>query len=610
MSLHVSVIGIDGSGKSTFAASLPMLLAAEHNVLAGGAGETYVVNGPDEDHLTTGFAPEGLPVMARISTKLKRWAKRFTNHRRIYPFFKMPQMMAQDAAARRMEQKWSLDCVVSDGNAILSTMGRAANYLYPASTGEESTAPTPKDLAAVLEYVLEGKELPKTSTERLPNLRLGRWLHRLTNAVGLRAVWLPDVVILLKLDPKIALERIHSRGQQVDRHENADDLAQTHGRYQNALETLRHIRGNDSVITIDVTGKSPGESLRAALVELKPHILRQKARRNSARPLGTTDTKLAEGGIWSKVFNPSYIFRYFIPRFFSGAWREPLFPFSKSGHRFLKEGYSGGVMKEIYDHKSHTAGLCGRIFQGYPLHRAVYDRLQLLTKHIEPELETRLREQDRVILFTAPSGFAYDIFRPLEKIAKRQPALMKKVKLLAADLDPHGVLGPELEARAAKLGIEFEFRKGDLSEADFREGCAAEGPFDIALFVGLSSWFPKPATLSHLRWLRENLRPDGRLVTDCFTPAGYSFSGRYVGYKAHYYSSHRYSMLLEAAGFDGLNATTESGRDSINHVLLSKPAKKTGSFALQYARNKSDSRMSIMKKADKSQSHHLVLALQ
>ena len=66
--LHVSVIGIDGSGKSTFAASLPMLLAAEYELQAGGAGETYVVNGPEEDHLTTGFAPEGIPFTARIST--------------------------------------------------------------------------------------------------------------------------------------------------------------------------------------------------------------------------------------------------------------------------------------------------------------------------------------------------------------------------------------------------------------------------------------------------------------------------------------------------------------------------------------------------------------
>ncbi len=30
-------------------------------------------------------------------------------------------------------------------------------------------------------------------------------------------------------------------------------------------------------------------------------------------------------------------------------------------------------------------------------------------------------------------------------------------------------------------------------------------------------------------------------------------------------------MLLDTAGFDGLNATTESGRDAINHVFLASP---------------------------------------
>ena len=569
--LHVSVIGIDGSGKSTFAASLPMLLAAEYEMQAGGAGETYVVNCPGEDHLTNGFAPEGIPFMARISTHLKRWAKRFTNHRRIYPFLKVPQMMAQDAAARRMASKWSLDCVVSDGNTLLSTMGRAANYLYPASEGEQSFAPTPKDLAAVLNYVLDGKPVPEKTATRMPNLRPGRWLHRATSAVGLHSVWMPDVVILLKLDPKVALERIHDRGQKIDRHENADDLAQTHGRYQIALETMRRVKGDHSVITIDVNGKSPGEALQDALTALRPHILKQKALKQDSKPLGTTETELAGGGIWKKVVNPRYVFSYFIPRFFSGAWREPFFPFSKPGKRFLKEGYSGGVMKEIYDHDPDRAGLGAAIFQGYPLHRAVYDRLQLLTTYIEPELEKRLSSQDEVAVFTAPSGFAYDIFRPLENIAHRAPALMKKVKLIAADLDPHGVLAPELSTRAAKLGINFEFRQGDLSEENFRNGCAAEGPFDLALFVGLSSWFPKPATLNHLRWLRKNLKTTGQLVTDCFTPAGYSLSGRYVGYKAHYYSLQRYRALLDTAGFDGLNATVQSGRDSINHIMLASP---------------------------------------
>lgn len=569
--LHISVIGIDGSGKSTFAASLPMLVAAEYELQAGGAGETYVVNGPEEDCLTSGFAPEGIPFTARISKRLKRWAKRFTNSRRIYPFLKVPQMMAQDAAARHMASKWSLDCVVSDGNTLLSTMGRAANYLYPASEGEKSFAPTPEDLAAVLNYVLDGKPVPKETAARMPNLRPGRWLHQITRAVGLHSVWMPDVVILLKLDPKVALERIHGRGQKIDRHENADDLAQTHGRYQIALETMRRVKGEQSVITIDVNGKGPGEALQDALVALRPHILKQTAQKQDTKPLGTTETELADGGIWKKVFNPRYVFRYFIPRFFSGAWREPFFPLSKPGQRFLKEGYSGGVMKEIYDNDPKHAGLGTAIFQGYPLHRAVYDRLQLLHEHIEPELEKRLQSQDEVTVFTAPSGYAYDLFRPLESIARRTPALMKKVKLMAADLDPHGVLAPELSARAAKLGIHFELRQGDLSKADFREACAANGPFDLALFVGLSSWFPKPATLKHLRWLKQNLKSTGKLVTDCFTPAGYSLSGRYVGYKAHYYSPQRYCVLLDTAGFDGLNASVKSGRDAINHVVLASP---------------------------------------
>jgi len=449
-------------------------------------------------------------------------------------------------------------------------MGRAANYLYPASTGEKSIPPSPEDLAAVLEYVLEGKELREEQKNRLPSLRAGRYLRLISNALGLKSVWLPDVVVLLKLNPEVALERIHSRGQQVDRHENAQDLAQTHKRYHIALETVRHIRGDDSVIIIDVSDKNPGETLRAAVAALRSHILKQKAQRDKEQPLGTTKTKLTEGGIWSKVFNPRYLLGYFFPYFFRGAWREPMFPFSRAGQRFLKEGYSAGVMKEIYDHDPQTSSLSGRIFQNYPLHRAVNDRLQLLAKNIEPELESRLRSRGQVALFTAPSGFAYDVFGPLENIARRNPELMDKVDLLAVDLDPHGVLAPGLEARAKKLGINFTFRQGDLTEAKFRNQCAAEGPFDLALFIGLSSWFPKPSTLSHLRWLSQNLNPDGRLVTDCFTPSGYSLSGRYVGYQAHYYSPQRYRMLLEAAGFDGFGAQVEAGRDSINHVVLAK----------------------------------------
>jgi hypothetical protein len=98
-----------------------------------------------------------------------------------------------------------------------------------------------------------------------------------------------------------------------------------------------------------------------------------------------------------------------------------------------------------------------------------------------------------------------------------------------------------------------------------------KAPYDMVLFVGLSSWLPKPQMLDHLRWIRKNLREDGLLLTDSFTPEAYALSGRYVGYKANYYEPEVYRALVDYCGFDGLGATVESGRDRINHVLIASP---------------------------------------
>ena len=202
----------------------------------------------------------------------------------------------------------------------------------------------------------------------------------------------------------------------------------------------------------------------------------------------------------------------------------------------------------------------------------MYDRLQLLKQNVEPELEQRLRSQDQVTVFTAPSGFAYDLFEPLENIAHRAPALMKKVKLIAADLDPHGVLAPELSTRAAKLGIQFEFRQGNLSEAQFRNECAAKGPFDLALFVGLLELVPQTGHTPTPALAKENLEINRQTGHRLYPHPPAITPGWYVGYQAHYYSPQRYRMLLDTAGFDGLNAANnQSGRDSINHIMLASP---------------------------------------
>jgi hypothetical protein len=210
------------------------------------------------------------------------------------------------------------------------------------------------------------------------------------------------------------------------------------------------------------------------------------------------------------------------------------------------------------------------VFLEYSLHRAVYDRLQILVRKIKPELEARLATGEEIQIFTAPSGFAYDLFRPLEEIAQRDPDSMKRVHVTAADLDPHGVLADELSARAKRLGIRFTFYRGDITDQSLLNNL---GPFDLALFVGLSSWLPKPKTLRHLEWLSQKLNNSGLLITDCFTPEAYALSGRYIGYKANYYTPDVYKAMLNYCGIDVLD--TESGRDEINHVLVAGPHRES-----------------------------------
>jgi hypothetical protein len=79
----------------------------------------------------------------------------------------------------------------------------------------------------------------------------------------------------------------------------------------------------------------------------------------------------------------------------------------------------------------------------------------------------------------------------------------------------------------------------------------------------------------HIRWVWEHIRSDGVLVTDSFTPDAYALSGRFVGYKAHYYAPDVYRAFVDFCGFDGLSAPVASGRDGINHVMIFKPRGET-----------------------------------
>ena len=577
MSLHVCVFGIDGSGKSSVVAALPSILAAETGCVVGSAGDSFSIVAPDEDHLASRFHPDGLPLRARLALKLRRIAKSCVDHPKLYALFKIAHLLSQDSAAAVLARRYDTKLFVSDGNAFVSTIGRASNYLRAASGANHANAiaPDAKDLQAVFSYIFDDEPLPAESSAKLPSLRKAKRIYKLNQLLRLNAAWLPDVVIFLDLSPELALTRIKSRGKKIDRHENLADLTQAREMYLKTVHAFQAYRSPESVHVIRVDHLSLGATLQAVTEALKPHLDSQTTKRKSTSPLGTTD--LADETIRGKTLNHRYLFRYLVPKWFSGAWREPTFFFSKLGRLFLKEGYSAGVMRAIYDREEKEYGVLDRVFLEYSLHRAVYDRLQVLVKKIEPEIEARLAAGQELRIFTAPSGFAYDLFRPLAKIARQDPESMKRVHLRAADLDPHGVIHEELSARAKQLGIRFTFHRGDITDQSMVRTLEENAPFDLALFVGLSSWLPKPQTLRHLAWLSKH---SSLLITDCFTPEAYALSGRYIGYKATYYTPEVYKAMLSYCGFDARDA--ESGRDAINHVLVAHPRPESHLYDAQF----------------------------
>src|SRR5260370_34991625 len=107
------------------------------------------------------------------------------------------------------------------------------------------------------------------------------------------------------------------------------------------------------------------------------------------------------------------------------------------------------------------------------------------------ELRARLSAGREVRIFTAPSGFAYDLLPPVARLAAESPDLVRRVVLVAAGLDPAGELGPELTAAAERIRLQLTFVRGDLTASALRTKCERHGPFDVGLFVGLSSWLPK-----------------------------------------------------------------------------------------------------------------------
>jgi thymidylate kinase len=78
MSFYITIIGIDGSGKSTVTLALANLVPAELGLTTVAVGEAFWGKTPEEDLFRPDFAPEGELLVARLDRFLRKGAKLIT----------------------------------------------------------------------------------------------------------------------------------------------------------------------------------------------------------------------------------------------------------------------------------------------------------------------------------------------------------------------------------------------------------------------------------------------------------------------------------------------------------------------------------------------------
>lgn len=580
MTTHICVLGIDGSGKSTLTDLLPAAMAAQCYGRVAVAGKTFRVVDADRDLLQPRFAPLGLPMWARLSLALRVLCTRVVDLPRIYAVVKLLQMLAQDRAVAAITLRYQPDVMIMDGHTLLCTAGRAANYLWPARSDEEPTG-AGGAVVWLLRLWLTGQMEGPVSAIR--HMRLATVLVKVLRATGVHRL-IPDVVVFLDASAPVALERAAARGQRLDLHENERDMDQATRMYDAALGALRVLAPNMKMVRLAVDRQDAAQTLQHCVQQAGAATLHRLPPAATEAPGGAAPTRMGAWATLKIIVSWRYLYGVLIRHLFAGAWREPLLAFTRPGRQLLVEGYSARMMRCIYRLKGTSLG--ERLFLGHALHAAVRERLPHAVAQIRAGVEQALkRESGTVRILTVPSGFAEDVRGAVDGILARDGALAERLEVVAVDMDPHGEVEPALRAWSHATGVALRVVKGDMTSESVRaQACpsAAGALVHVAVVVGISSWLPKPAMLSTLRWVREALDPRGVLVTDCFRADAYALSGQCLGYRASYYTPRTYAGVLALAGFSPHPKTVGAGRAGVNHVLTTFPAQPSSHWDSQH----------------------------
>jgi 1-acyl-sn-glycerol-3-phosphate acyltransferase len=221
----VTVIGIDGSGKSTLSRQLVNFFQEECCFI-----------GDDLQFFNNGAPNNTQPL---ITDELRKWVGRKAKDAKNLAFYKIPkitELLLRDRLLSEVKKWYRPEFIFMDGSPLLNMTGWA--ILYRENFFNEEAC------SKALE-VLTGKDLLPDNDElfkQFPELLGLRKLH-------LNHLTLPDAVIFLDVKPDVCIKRILSRGEKVQPHENIQKLTKLRNAYKLVCNVL-----SEKLPVLQITG--------------------------------------------------------------------------------------------------------------------------------------------------------------------------------------------------------------------------------------------------------------------------------------------------------------------------------------------------------------------
>ncbi len=218
--LHIAVIGVDGSGKSSCYEGLLKLLAQQKKI-AGIGDQVFVAD-------NNGFLkiPDDI-IRIKVKQRLNR-AVKLSKKKIIYQIGKMTELIVRSKIYDILTKRYAPHIIISDGAPLINMLGWG-RYYHPQYFNKA-------EYIKIIRYLTRRKRIPWSKThyylKNIPELFIINNIFW----VGLK---IPDIVIFLKVDAQKAIDRIAKRGEKAQAHEHKEFLAKLQEAYAFALNILK-----------------------------------------------------------------------------------------------------------------------------------------------------------------------------------------------------------------------------------------------------------------------------------------------------------------------------------------------------------------------------------